>query len=117
MQERWGKEISKRACRMLVIAIAAVFGATHIAGCASSQEHRATGQVFDDGLITGKVKRQLFHQEGVSFLDVDVNTYRGQVQLSGFVPSEEAKRLAGEAARRVEGVKSVQNDIRVAPPG
>lgn len=53
----------------------------------------------------------------MSFLDVDVSTYRGQVQLSGFVPSEEAKRLAGEAARRVEGVKSVQNDIRVAPPG
>jgi osmotically-inducible protein OsmY len=50
-------------------------------------------------------------------MDVDVNTYRGQVQLSGFVPDAEAKRLAEDAARRVEGVKDVKNDIRVAPRG
>lgn len=105
-----------RVLRALVIAIAAVFGAAQLPGCASSPEQRSTGQLFDDGLITAKVKRQLFHQEGVSIIDVDVSTYRGQVQLSGFVPSEDARRLAEEAARRVEGVKSVKNDIRIAPP-
>jgi osmotically-inducible protein OsmY len=101
----------------LIIAAATLFGMAQFAGCASSPNERATGQVFDDGLITAKVKRALFHQEGVSFMDVDVNTYRGQVQLSGFVPDAEAKRLAEEAARRVEGVKDVKNDIRVAPRG
>ncbi len=103
--------------RMLLIASAALLGAAQLAGCASSPSERSTGQVFDDGLITTRVKSALFHQPGVSFLDVDVNTYRGQVQLSGFVPNAEAKRLAEEAARRVEGVKDVKNDIRVAPHG
>jgi len=103
--------------KMLVIAIAAVFGTAQLAGCASSPSERATGQVFDDGLITAKVKRQLFHQEGVSIMDVEVSTYRGQAQLSGFVPHAEAKRLAEEAARRVEGVRDVKNDIRIAPRG
>jgi osmotically-inducible protein OsmY len=99
--------------RALIIVTAAVFGMAQITGCASSPSDRAAGQVFDDGLITAKVKRALFRQEGVSILDVEVNTYRGEVQLSGFVPDAEAKRLAEEAARRVEGVKDVKNDIRV----
>jgi osmotically-inducible protein OsmY len=109
------KEIRMRVLGMLLIAAAAALGTIQIGGCASSPEQRATGEVFDDGLITTRVKRELFHQEGVRLMDVDVNTYRGQVQLSGFVPSEETKRLAGEAARRVDGVRSVQNDIRIAP--
>lgn len=104
-----------RVLRVLLIATAAVLGMAQIAGCASSPGQRDAGQVFDDGLITVKVKRELFHQEGVRLMDVDVNTHGGQVQLSGFVPSEEAKRLAAEAARRVEGVRSVKNDIRVGP--
>lgn len=103
--------------RTLILVTAALLGVAQITGCASSSSDRAAGQVFDDGLITAKVKRALFRQEGVSILDVDVNTYRGQVQLSGFVPNAEAKRLAEEAARRVEGVKDVKNDIRVAPRG
>lgn len=103
--------------RALIVAAAAFFGAAQIIGCASSPTERSTGQVFDDGLITAKVKRALFHQKGVSIVDIDVNTYRGQVQLSGFVPDAEAKRLAEEAARLVEGVKDVKNDIRIAPRG
>jgi hyperosmotically inducible protein len=47
---------------------------------------------------------------------VNVTTYRGVVQLSGFVESEEAKRRAEEAANDVEGVREVKNDLRVAPP-
>lgn len=94
---------------------AAVALAVALAGCAATPQQRSAGEVFDDGLITAKVKRQLYYQEGVSILDVDVNTYRGQVQLSGFVPNEEARRLAEGAARRVEGVTSVKNDIRIAP--
>lgn len=101
--------------RALITAAAALLGAAQIAGCASSPTERSTGQVFDDGLITAKVKRALFNQKGVSIVDVGVNTYRGQVQLSGFVPDAEAKRLAEEAARRVQGVTDVKNDIRIAP--
>jgi osmotically-inducible protein OsmY len=106
-----------RILRILAFATAGAMGIAQLAGCASSPNQRATGQVFDDGLITAKVKREIFQQEGVRFTDVDVNTYRGQVQLSGFVPSEEAKRLAEEAARRVQGVTSIKNDIRIASPG
>lgn len=105
------------AFRIFVLALLTVFGAAQLAGCASSPEQRATGQVFDDGLLTARVKRELFHEPGVSFTDVNVTTYRGVVQLSGFVPSEKYARIAEEAARRVEGVKAVKNDIRIAPRG
>lgn len=53
----------------------------------------------------------------MSATSVNVNTYRGTVQLSGFVDNEEAKRRAENAARDVEGVRAVQNDLRIAPAG
>jgi hyperosmotically inducible protein len=110
------EETGMRVLRILTAAIVAVSGASQIVACASSTESRAAGQVFDDGLITVKVKRMLFHQEGVRLMDVDVATHGGVVQLSGFVPSEEAARLAEQAARRVDGVKEVKNDLRVSQP-
>ncbi len=103
--------------RSATFAMAALLGAAQLVGCASSPQERVAGQVFDDGLITARVKRALFHELGASLHDVEVNTSRGQVQLSGFVPDAEAKRLAEEAARHVEGVKDVRNDIRIAPRG
>jgi hyperosmotically inducible periplasmic protein len=104
--------------RLFAIALLALFGAAQLSGCTSSPPtERTTGQVVDDTVLTAKVKKELFDQKGISVMDVNVTTYRGVVQLSGFVPSETEVRLAEEAARRVEGVKDVKNDLRVAPRG
>ena len=106
-----------RLLRLLCLILLGSFGAAQLAGCASAPSERRTGEVIDDSVLTARVKKELFDQKGVSMLDVSVNTYRGVVQLSGFVPTSEASRLAEEAARRVEGVKDVKNDLRVAPRG
>jgi osmotically-inducible protein OsmY len=89
--------------------------AAALAGCAASAQDRSTGTVVDDAALNAKVKASIAEEDGVSATSVNVTTYRGSVQLSGFVESEEAKRRAENAARDVEGVSTVYNDLRVAP--
>ena len=108
---------AKKLSRIIALALAAALGTAQLGGCASEPKQRTAGQVFDDSVITAKVQKELIAQEGVSVMDVQVSTFRGVVQLSGFVPSDKEARLAEEAARRVEGVRDVKNDIRVAPRG
>jgi hyperosmotically inducible protein len=98
-----------RLFRIMTLALAAA-----LAGCAATAQDRSTGQVVDDAALTAKVKASIAEEEGVSATSVNVTTYRGTVQLSGFVESEEAKRRAENAANDVEGVRAVRNDLRVA---
>jgi len=102
---------------MSMIRIIALALAAALAGCSATAHDRSTGQVVDDAALTAKVKASIAEEDGVSATSVNVTTYRGTVQLSGFVESEEAKRRAENAARDVEGVSKVQNDLRVAPAG
>lgn len=85
------------------------------AGCAASSKHESTGEYVDDSGITAKVKTAILREPGLKVTQIDVNTYRGTVQLSGFVDSEDDVRKAGEVASRVEGVKSVINNLAVKP--
>ena len=105
--------------RAFVIAITAVLGTTYIAGCASSNpQGRTTGQAMDDASVTARVKAAIAKEAGVGkAMDVNVTTNRGIVQLSGFVESRDAADRAVRAARTVEGVQSVRNDIRIAGSG
>jgi len=97
-----------------VVCLLAILGAGPLAGCASSPDRRATGQVIDDTSLTARVKTALATEAGVGeAMNVNVNTYRGTVQLSGFVESREIARRAEEIARGVDGVQSVKNDLRV----
>ena len=106
-----------RMIRTFFLALAAALVAVQLAGCASSDTRRASGQVIDDASITARVKTALAKQAGVgSAMDINVNTYNGMVQLSGFVPSRDVANRAGEAARTVQGVQSVRNDIQIAAP-
>jgi hyperosmotically inducible periplasmic protein len=89
--------------------------AAALAGCSATAQDRSTGQWVDDAALTAKVKTSLAEEDGVNLMSINVNTYRGVVQLSGFVESEEAKRRAENAANDVEDVRSVKNDLRVAP--
>ena len=86
---------------------------TAFMGCAATQKHESTGQYVDDSVITTKVKAAIFNESTLKTLQINVKTYQGVVQLSGFVDSTQSVRKAGEVARRVEDVKSVQNDLIV----
>jgi hyperosmotically inducible periplasmic protein len=94
------------------IALAAALG---VAGCASSPEtKRSAGEFTDDAALTAKVKTAIATDVGARAAgSVNVETYRGVVSLSGFADSEEKATLAAQAAKKVQGVRSVKNDIRV----
>ena len=83
-------------------------------GCATSDRDpydRTTGQYIDDKVLVQRVKGALDDSAVYKFSDVKVNTYKGTVQLSGFVASQEQKSAAEDLARQVDGVLSVQNNI------
>ena len=82
-------------------------------GCATSQKHESTGEYLDDSVITTKVKAAIFNEESLKTLQINVKTYKGQAQLSGFVDSKQSVVKAGEVAGRVQGVQSVKNDLTV----
>ena len=82
-------------------------------GCATTQKSESTGQYVDDTTITTKVKADIFSEPGLSTLQITVTTYKGVVQLSGFVDSAQNAKKAGEIARKVKGVAEVKNDLVV----
>ena len=82
-------------------------------GCASTATRESTGEYVDDSAITAKVKAALVKDPLDSALAVNVKTYKGVVQLSGFVNNADEKTRAGEVARGVNGVKSVTNSLVV----
>ncbi|HEY6872561.1 MAG TPA: BON domain-containing protein [Geobacteraceae bacterium] len=86
---------------------------TTFLGCASTQKRESTGQYVDDSTITTKVKAAIFSEPGLKTLQITVNTYKGVVQLSGFVDSEQKAKKAGELAGNVAGVTEVKNDLVV----
>ena len=81
-------------------------------GCASTSKQEGTGEYVDDAVITTKVKAAIFEDATVKVTEVNVETFKGAVQLSGFVSSQAAINKAVEVTRRVKGVKSVKNDMR-----
>jgi len=84
-----------------------------LAACAATDTTRSTGEYTDDTAITARVKLAFVNDEQVSAMDIQVETFRGVVQLSGFADSREVANRAATIARGVEGVKDVRNDIRV----
>jgi osmotically-inducible protein OsmY len=82
-------------------------------GCASTPTRESSGQYIDDSTITTKVKAELFADQSLKAFQINVKTFKGEVQLSGFVDTEQSAKKAGEVAGRVEGVKSVKNNLIV----
>ena len=81
--------------------------------CASTRTQESTGEYVDDSVITTKVKALLAEDDFLKSFEISVETYKGTVQLSGFVDSQKAVDKAGEIARGVKGVKSVKNNLTV----
>jgi len=86
---------------------------TSVLGCASSSTSEGTGEYVDDSIITTKVKSAIFGESTLKSTEIKVETFKGVVQLSGFVSSAEAEAKAIELARSVKGVKSVKDDMRL----
>ncbi len=82
-------------------------------GCASTAKQEGTGEYVDDTVITGKVKTAIFNEPTLKSAEINVETFKGVVQLSGFVSSSAAENTAVAVARNVGGVKSVKNDMRL----
>ena len=82
-------------------------------GCASSRTHEGTGRYVDDSVITAKVKAAILGEPGLKVSEVNVETYKGVVQLSGFVTSRADINSAVRVASAVGGVKSVTNDMQL----
>ena len=84
-----------------------------LAGCASTSTKEGTGEYIDDSVITAKVKATIFNEPTLKSTEINVETFKGDVQLSGFVAQAQDAQKAVELARRVKGVVSVKNDVRV----
>lgn len=82
-------------------------------GCASTRTHEGTGEYVDDSVITTKVKTAILDEPGLKVSEIKVQTYKGIVQLSGFVSSRADINGAVRVASAVGGVKSVTNDMQV----
>ena len=84
-----------------------------LVSCAGSRTQESTGQYVDDSTITAKVKAAIFEEDSLKSTQITVVTYKGVVQLSGFVNSSKSVNKAGQIAQNIDGVKSVKNDLVV----
>ncbi|RXZ33199.1 BON domain-containing protein [Oxalobacteraceae bacterium CAVE-383] len=94
-------------------AVLFAFSLLAIAGCASTPTQNGPGGYVDDAVITTKVKAAIVKEPNLKATEINVETFKGTVQLSGFVNTREAVERAGAVASGVEGVKAVKNDIHV----
>lgn len=86
---------------------------TAFLGCASTPTHESTGEYIDDSVITTKVKTAILGDNELKVFQISVKSYKGVVQLSGFVDSAESIKKAGEVSGRVTGVTEVKNNLLV----
>lgn len=84
-----------------------------VVGCASTSTQEGTGEYVDDSVITAKVKTAVFNEPTLKVAEINVETFKGVVQLSGFVSSRDAANKAIGLASGVHGVKSVKSDMRI----
>lgn|SRR5512138_830759 len=104
---------------------AAAFGATWVliallggalAACTSTPTQQSAGEAIDDGVVTAKVKAALIEDPLTKAHQINVETFKGTVQLSGFVEDDEARNRALQLARDVDGVKKVKDAMEVRHP-
>ena len=100
---------SLRGCGILVLIIVLAWAW----GCGSTAKTEGTGEYIDDSVITSKVKAAIFNDPALKVNEINVETFKGVVQLSGFVRSQADIDQAVKVARGIAGVKSVKNDMRL----
>src|SRR5580700_6943064 len=107
--EIWTNRVQRSAAIVCVCANAMLVG--YLAtGCAGDRYHESTGETIDDTATTARVKDALGKDSQFKYDDVHVTTFKGTVQLSGFVASSDAKKHAEELAKNTDGVQNVQDE-------
>ncbi|MDP2017713.1 BON domain-containing protein [Hydrogenophaga sp.] len=96
-----------------IVMLAVAASVMTLAGCSSTAKKESTGQYLDDTAITGKVKAAIFADASLKSTEINVETFKGAVQLSGFVNSQADIQRAVAVTQGVSGVKSVKNDMRL----
>lgn len=89
------------------------FSLLGLAACASTAKHEGTGEYVDDSWITTKIKAEILNEPSLKSSEINVETFKGTVQLSGFVSSSANIEKAVSLAKNVKGVASVKNDMRL----
>jgi osmotically-inducible protein OsmY len=97
----------------IVSTLIAALTLTAVVGCAATPAHESTGQYVDDAVITTSVKAAILKEPSLKVAEINVETFKGAVQLSGFVRSEDNIATAVNVARGINGVKSVKNDMHL----
>ena len=97
----------------IVSTLIAALMLTTMVGCASTRSQESTGQYVDDTVITTNVKAAILNEPSLKVAEINVETFKGVVQLSGFVRSEDNIATAIRVARRVKGVRLVKDDMRL----
>jgi osmotically-inducible protein OsmY len=107
------KEPLMKTIQRIATAVFTASLALTVVGCSSSPTRESTGEYIDDAAITAKVKAAFVNDPALKATEINVETFKGDVQLSGFVAQPQDAQRAAEVARGVKGVTSVKNDIRV----
>ncbi len=97
--------------KTILLAVGLVLGTCAITGCAGTATRESTGEYIDNTAITARVKSAFASDELVKARDIQVESFRGTVQLSGFVENDAQKTRAGQIAQSIEGVSAVKNNI------
>jgi osmotically-inducible protein OsmY len=105
--------MTMKTAKPMVRALLVLLALAVIAGCATTRTQESSGEYVDSTVITAKVKAAIFDDPALKVLDINVETFKDVVQLSGFVNSAEIRNRAGVVAGRVSGVKSVRNNLVV----
>jgi len=104
--------LRKKITLLCLIAVLAV-----AFGCSSSPTKEGTGEYVDDAAVTAKIKAEILQAPSLKSSEINVETFKGVVQLSGFVGSQDEINTAAEVARKVKGVSEVHNDVKIKSAG
>lgn len=102
-----------RAALVLAAIMGSSLAGSMVAGCSSTPSQQSTGEAIDDGVVTAKVKAKLIQDPLTKAHQINVDTFKGTVQLSGFVESDDARSRALQLARAVDGVKRVKDAMQI----
>jgi osmotically-inducible protein OsmY len=103
----------KRRSTAVALLAAALMASAVVAGCSSAPTQQSAGEAVEDGVVTAKVKAALVADPVTKTHQITVETFKGTVQLSGFVESDEARSRALQLARNVDGVRKVKDAMEV----
>ena len=113
MKKTSGNRSKTAKALALILGLGSLALVCGVTGCAGDRYTQSTGEHIDDRATSSRVKRALGEDTQYKYEGVNVETFKGTVQLSGFVNSRDQKNRAGDLAKKVEGVREVVNNITV----